>query len=97
MAAPRQPQQRGLLRRVLDALRERRRARLLAEYHAALDAMDWRYLFAKDSETFTRGKRLHERALSLQMKVDPTGEIWMSRPEAQRIGAARPVVVGGVR
>lgn len=105
MAAARRRDERGLLRRLLDALllpfsakrRRERQERMLDRYFDALDAMDWMYLFSRDSASFLKGKQLHQRALVLQMKVDPTGEIWMRRPEAQRIGAPRPVVAGGVR
>lgn len=105
MAAARRRDERGLMRRLLDALqlpfsaqkRREHQERMLDRYFDALDAMDWMYLFSQDGASFLKGKRLHERALSLQMKVDPTGEIWMRRPEAQRVGAPRPVVAGGVR
>ncbi len=66
----------------------------LAEYQQALNAMDWQYQFTDDHTVFQAGVRKLERAIELQKVVDPTGEIWMRHPMAQRHGAPRPVVQG---
>lgn len=81
------------VRKVAAWVREKRRARRLAKYHKALQAMDWHYMF-KAGRAHRAGRAACTRALVLQMEVDPSGEIWMARQEAQRLGSPPARVPG---
>lgn len=81
------------MKALLSFLRRLRAVHLMAKYRAALDAMDWQYL-TRTGADYARGLQACERALVLQMKVDPDGEIWNSHPAAKLGQSPRPILRG---
>ena len=65
----------------------------LAQYRAALAAMDWQFEHTDEHRRWAAGTNALARLHRMQRQLDPAGEIWMQTPGANTHGAPQPSVL----
>ena len=66
---------------------------LMAQYRAALAAMDWQFEHTDEHRRWANGTNALARLHRMQREVDPTGEVWLSHPGAQTPLAPKPQIL----
>lgn len=66
---------------------------LMAQYRAALAAMDWQFEHTDEHRRWVNGTNALARLHRMQREVDPTGEIWLSYPGAHTHLAPQPRIL----
>lgn len=66
---------------------------LMAQYRAALAAMDWQFEHTDEHRRWANGTNALARLHRMQREVDPTGEVWLSYPGAQTHLAPQPRIL----
>ena len=65
----------------------------LAQYRAALAAMDWQFEHTDEHRRWAAGTNALARLHRMQRQLDPSGEIWMQTPGAHTHGAPKPCLL----